>query len=339
MAVAIAQELVKQNSLYEILFVGTEAGLESRIVPPLGFPLKTIEIGGLKNVGLMKTIRSLLQIPASFWKSLGFIKGFNPDITVGVGGYASGPVILAARVMRSPSVIIEPNVQPGLTNRLLSPFVQGAMVAFSETADWFGKKARITGIPIREEFYAIQRRFPEDGPLRILIFGGSRGSHPINLLLIEAAPHLSTLNVSIIHQTGPEDHEMVQNAYQRSGIDAEVLQYIDEMPHQFGKADLIISRSGASTIAEITAAGVPALLIPFPHATDDHQKKNAETLANKGAAILTEQSRITGESLASQIDHLNNHRAQLKIMSDASRALARPDSTTRIIEFIKEIAV
>jgi len=338
MAVAIAQELSRQMASIRFLFIGTRSGLESRIVPELGFTLETIEIGGLKNVGLVRTVRSLLQIPVSLLKSLRLIRSFRPDITVGVGGYASGPVILASWMLRIPSVIIEPNVLPGFTNRLLSPLVRGAMVAFPETAEWFGDKARRTGIPIRQEFYELRKEVPGNGPLRLLIFGGSQGSRPINQLLIGAAPYLARLDLRIVHQTGPADLERVREAYRQEEIQAEVTEYIDRMPRAFSEADLVISRSGASTIAEITAASLPAILIPLPHAADDHQKKNAEALVRRGAAIMMEQHRTDGESLASKIEFLVGNRRELEKMSRAGRALARPESTREIVEFIKEVA-
>jgi len=337
MAIAIAQQLKMRQPGIDSLFAGTEDGLEARIVPSLGFKLETIKIGGLKKVGALRTIRTLLQLPLSFWSSLGIIRRFSPQVVVGVGGYSSGPVVLAAWLLRIPTLIIEPNVFPGFANRILSRVASRAAVAFEETARWFGRKAKVTGVPVRSEFFEVPEQGTPRTPPTLLVYGGSRGSQPINELIVEALPFLSPEQVSIIHQTGPQNYEEVSDRYEEIGFPAEVLPYIDDMPGYFAKADLLLCRAGASTMAEITAAGKPAILIPFPHATDDHQRKNAEALAVRGAAVLVHQKSTDGQQLATAIKDLAGEHKRLISMSTASRKLAKPGATDSIVNLMEEI--
>lgn len=334
MAISIAQHLKLRQPEVTTLFAGTEDGLESRIVPRLGFKLETIRIGGLKKVGGLQTLKTLFQLPTSLIESLQIVHGFIPQVVVGVGGYSSGPLVFAACLMRIPTLIIEPNVYPGFANRLLSRFARRAAVAFEETAEWFGPKAQVTGVPVRAEFFQVPTVSPRTPPT-LLVFGGSRGSQPINDLLIAALPFLSPEQVSIIHQTGPQHHQDVDRRYQKLGFPAEVLPYIDEMPEYFCKADFLLCRAGASTIAEITAAGKPAILIPFPHATDDHQRRNAEALSSRGAAVLLDQKTIDGKMLAATISELAAESERLVAMSDESRRLGKPMATDRILDLME----
>jgi UDP-N-acetylglucosamine--N-acetylmuramyl-(pentapeptide) pyrophosphoryl-undecaprenol N-acetylglucosamine transferase len=256
---------------------------------------------------------------------------------VGVGGYSSGPVVLAAWLLRIPTLIIEPNVYPGFANRILSRFASRAAVAFEETAGWFGRKARVTGVPVRSEFFEVPAQATPRTPPTLLVYGGSRGSQPINKLIVEALPFLSPEKVSIIHQTGPQNYEEVSARYEDNGFPAEVLPYIDNMPGYFAKADLVLCRAGASTMAEITAAGKPAILIPFPHATDDHQRKNAEALAVRGAAVLLHQKSTDGQQLGTVIKELTGESERLTSMSTESRRLAKPGATDSIVNLMEEI--
>ncbi|UCF38241.1 MAG: undecaprenyldiphospho-muramoylpentapeptide beta-N-acetylglucosaminyltransferase [Acidobacteriota bacterium] len=336
MAVAVAQALKERSSGIDLLFAGTEQGLEARILPPLGFNLRTIEIGGLKNVGLRRLVTTGLQLIPSIVQSLRIVREFRPSLVVGVGGYSSGPLVLATRMLRIPALLLEPNVLPGFTNRLLRRWCQGAAVAYEETARWFGKKARITGIPIREQFFSVPDLAPHEGPLEVLVFGGSQGSRPINELVVAAAHNLSADRFSLVHQTGPRDFERISREYSSLRFPVEVVPYIDDMPLRFEAADLIISRSGASTIAEITAAGRPSILIPFPHAADDHQKKNAEALESRGAAILFEQVGSDPSQLAAKLVELDSQRERLAEMGKKSRSLAKPNAVARIIQLMEE---
>ncbi|MGH9341905.1 MAG: undecaprenyldiphospho-muramoylpentapeptide beta-N-acetylglucosaminyltransferase [Acidobacteriota bacterium] len=338
MAVAIAHELRERNPQTEIRFVGTKRGMEKNILPQLGFELQLIDIGGLKNVGLSRIASTLLRLPASLVASWKLVRSYAPTVIVGLGGYSSGPVIVAGKLMRFPCLLIEPNVRAGLTNRWLKPWVDRAAVAFEETARGFGCKARLTGIPIRREFHAIREDVSSQGPLRLLAFGGSQGSHAINRLLCDALPHLAGGRVSIMHQTGPSDWEWVRQRYREAGFEAEVIEFIEDMPARFSRSDLIISRSGASSVAEIAASGRAALLIPFPRAADDHQRRNAEALAKRNAALVLEEEQTSGLELATTVLQLADDRTRLRAMAQSSRALAQPESTGKVIELMEEIA-
>jgi UDP-N-acetylglucosamine--N-acetylmuramyl-(pentapeptide) pyrophosphoryl-undecaprenol N-acetylglucosamine transferase len=336
MSVAIVQELKARSPALEVLFAGTAEGLESRILPRLGYRLETIRIGGMKQVGLIRRLRTFAQLPASVAKSLRIVRSFRPNVMVGLGGYSSGPPLLAGGILGIPSLLIEPNVYPGFANRLLRPFAGAAAVAFEETARWFGAKARVTGVPVRREFFLVRKRDFRKPPT-VLVFGGSRGSRPINRIVVDALPHLPRGQVRLIHQTGAEDYESVAEAYRIAGWEAEVAPYIDDMPSVFGRADLLICRAGASTIAEIAAAGRPALLIPFPHAADDHQRHNARTLEAQGAAVLLDQERTSGSALARTVVALVSDRPRLARMAEKCAALGRPDAADQIIDLMEEI--
>lgn len=338
MALAVAREIRRREPSAQILFAGTAEGLESRIVPEQGYPLRTIRIGGLKNVGAKRLIATLLQMPGALLASLRIVREFSPSTVVGVGGFSSGPIVAAARLAGVPALLIEPNAHPGFANRLLAHFCQTAAVAFDETAAWFGRKAHVTGVPIRQEFFSIETVPSGDGRLRLLIFGGSRGSHPINMAVLESLPFLAETPLSVVHQTGPADFSDVKEAYRKHPVDAEICDYIHDMPQAFSKADVVLSRAGASTIGEITAAGKPAILIPFPQAADDHQTRNAEALAKRNAAILLHQKDLTGRGLAAQIMDLQTNRVRLGEMSGASRTLAHPGATQKIVNLMEELA-
>jgi UDP-N-acetylglucosamine--N-acetylmuramyl-(pentapeptide) pyrophosphoryl-undecaprenol N-acetylglucosamine transferase len=321
MAVALAKELRKRDPGVRILFIGTKRGLESRIVPSCGYELDTIEVGGLKNVGVAKTLKTAVQLPSSLLQSWRMVRRFRPCVIAGVGGYASGPVVLAGRLSGFPCLLIEPNAYPGFTNRLLSRIVDYAAVGFQETADWFGKKARITGIPIREDFLDLQPEASPDSRLRLLIVGGSQGSRPINTLVCEALPFLPPEKLAVVHQTGPSDLARVKEHYAGTSFSAEVSDYIENIPGYFKRTDLIISRAGASSVAEITAAGKASVLIPFPGAADDHQRKNALALERTGASVLLEQGKVTGRELADLIIALEADRERLSTMASNARKL------------------
>ncbi len=339
MAVAVRDCMAARGGTRpESLFVGTPSGLENRILPPLEFPLETIRIGGLQRVGLRRQLATLARLGPTLLRSLEIVKRFAPQIVVGLGGYSSGPVVAAARLRRVPAVLIEPNAVPGLTNRWLAPFCNGAAVAFESTAAHFRGRVRLTGIPIRQEFHRIRSRPGGNARLGVLIFGGSRGSRPINRLVSEALPALARLPLEIVHQTGPDDREAVERAYAEAGVAAQVVEFLHDMPARFERADLIVSRSGACTIAEITAAGRPSILIPFPQAADDHQTVNARALVQHGAALLVEQRTATPQSLADAVASLEADRPRLAAMGEAARSLARPDSSDRIVELLEEVA-
>ena len=337
MAVALAEELKRRDPQIEVLFVGVEKGLEKKILPALSFPLQTIKIGGLKGVGLSQMIRTLVQLPGSLGASRRIVRSFVPSIIVGLGGYSSGPVMMAGKGLGCPSILIEPNVYPGFTNRILKGWVDGVAVAFEETAEWFGKKARLTGIPVRQEFFEVGSDIMRSKRLRLLVFGGSQGSRPINQLVCDALPFLPSDQFVVVHQTGPDDHRSIQEKYTQAGVEAEVLDFIQDMPACMEGCDLVLSRAGASTVAEIAAAGRPAVLVPLPQAADDHQRKNAAVFVERRAAVVLEQNETTGRELARVLVELAGEPDRLRQMAQASSGLGERDSRRKIVGLMEEV--
>ena len=337
MAVAVIQRLRESGSSPEILFVGTRRGLENRILPDLGVTVERISLGGLKRTGLLRAFRTLLQLPAALLRAAGIIRRFRPAVVVGLGGYSSGPVVLVASWMRIPCLVIEPNVDPGLANRLLAPWVDRVAVAFEETAGRFGPKARLTGIPVRPHFHRERKRSNPGGPLRVLIFGGSQGSVAVNRLVCEALDEVPPERIRLVHQTGPRDRSRVEAHYRKLGIFGAVLEYIHDMPERLHWADLVICRAGALTLAEVTAAGKASILIPFPHAADDHQRSNARALVRRGAALILEEGEGAGPELARMIRELDRDRLRLGTLAAASGALGDPRSCDRIVRVLREL--
>ncbi len=331
--IAIAQELKMRNAETRILFVGTARGLETRIVPREGFELELIEVAALKRVSSRERIKSLLMLPKSFLAVRSLIKKVNPDLVIGVGGYASGPVLLMAALMKVPTLVAEQNALPGFTNRVLARFVKAAALSFEEAKKYFGEKAEITGNPVRAEFFDIPIKEPA-GVTHIFITGGSQGARAVNDAMIGALPLLAEEKdrLTFTHQTGENDFEKVRVAYEKSGLKAEVKPFIDQMVPEFISADLVICRSGATTVAELAAAGKPAIMIPFPYASDDHQRKNAEAVERGGAGRMILQAELTSERLAQEILWLANDPQQLLRMAEAGKKLGHPDAAARVVD-------
>ena len=337
MAVAVIQRLRELGSSPEILFVGTRRGLENRILPDLDVKLERMTLGGLNRTGFLKAFQTLLQLPAALLRAGGILRRFRPAAVVGLGGYSSGPVVLVASWMRIPCLVIEPNVHPGLANRLLAPWVDRVAVAFEETAGRFGRKARLTGIPVRPQFHRDRNPPNPGGPLRVLIFGGSQGSVAINRLVCQALEELSPERIRLIHQTGPRHRGQVEERYRKLGVFGAVLEYIHDMPERLHWADLVICRAGALTLAEVTAAGKASILIPYPYAADDHQRTNAQALVRRGAALILEEGEEAGPALARLIRDLDRDRLQLGALAAASGALGDPRSCDRIIGVLGDL--
>ena len=337
-ALAVAEEFRRRDPAHQVLFVGTDTGLEKRVVPAAGYALRTLPGAGFKGVGAGAKLRSLSLLPRSLWGSLQLLREFRPDVVFGVGGYASGPAMFAAAIGRWPTVLFEANVEPGLANRLLGPLVKRAAVTYEETLSRFGAKAVRTGSPVRAEFFAVPAKAHKP-PFTLLLFGGSHGALAINQAVVDALDLLCASHppLRFIHQTGERDYNAVRVAYARREIRAEVLPFITDMPARFVEADLVICRAGASTVAELAAAGRAAILIPFPHATDQHQLRNAEVLARAGAARLLEQSALSGERLAAEVLELFEHPECLTEMESAVRPLAVPDAAARIADLIESV--
>jgi len=332
-ALAIANQLKKSYNA-ECLFIGTARGIENRLVPAAGFPLQLVQVGALKNVSLMTRLKTAFDLPRAVWAASGMLNEFAPDVVIGVGGYASGPAMLAAVVKHIPTLAFEPNVVPGFANRMVAKFVSGAAVHFEETAKYF-RHAEVTGVPVRQAFFEIAPK--RGGVPTVLVFGGSQGAHAINEAMMRCLPVLlrEAPGIHIIHQTGERDYNDALTAYQRIGESAagfkfEVSKFIEDMPAAFSRADLVVCRSGASTVAEIAAAGKPAVFVPFPRAADDHQRVNAEALARHGAAVVVEESKLEGVWLAETIAALLQDSRRLRQMSQAARELAHPNAALEI---------
>lgn len=337
--VAIARELQRRDHCLEVVFVGTARGLETRIVPAEGFPLELIEVRALKRVGWRARLGSLLILPGTFFTVWSKLRTRRPELVVGVGGYASGPVVLVAALMGIPTLIAEQNAWPGFTNRILARFVDAAAVSFEEARRFFGAKARLTGNPVRQEFFEIpeaELRSASD-PLRILVTGGSLGARAINEAVIGALPILADSNcrLSFTHQTGRIDtgeEERLREAYASAGFTARVRPFLDRMVDEFRDADLVICRAGATTVAELAAAGRPSILVPFPFAADDHQRRNAEAVENGGAGRLILQADLTPQRLAAEVRELTSNPDRLRSMAQAARRLARPGAAAAVVD-------
>ena len=339
--IAVAKEIMRRDPESIVRFVGTARGLETRLVPKAGFGLSLIESSGLKNVSLAAWVRGAILLPMSIFAARGVIKDFRPEIVIGAGGYVSGPVLLAAALMRLPTLVMDSNALPGWTNRVLARFVDKAAVSFSEALPYFRGKGVLTGNPVRSEFFEIPAKQRDGTHISLLVFGGSQGARAINEAMIAAltglTSHKDTLHVT--HQTGEADYEKVRRGYDAAGwqSNVEVRPYIDDMVNEFAKADLIVSRAGATTSAELVAAGKPAIMVPFPLAADDHQRKNAEALQAGGAARMILQKELTGERLATEIDSLLKDPLGIDRMEVASRKLARRDAATAAVDLMEEL--
>jgi UDP-N-acetylglucosamine--N-acetylmuramyl-(pentapeptide) pyrophosphoryl-undecaprenol N-acetylglucosamine transferase len=339
--IAVAKEVMRRSPQSEVRFVGTAKGLETRLVPQAGFELSLIESAGLKNVSVAARLRGLLVLPKSFFAARRLIREFRPDVVVGAGGYVSGPVLLTAALARVPTLVMESNALPGFTNRKLARFVKRAAVTFEAALPYFRGKGVVTGNPVRREFFDIRRKARDATRFSVLVFGGSQGARAINEAMVAALPHLDAERnvLSIKHQTGEADYEKIRAGYMDEGWgeQADVRPYIDDMVAEFAAADLIICRAGATTTAELVAAGKAAIMIPFPQAADDHQRKNAEALQEAGAARMILQRELTGERLAAEIAKLVQSPDELTRMEEAGRKLARGDAAAATVDLMEEL--
>lgn len=342
-AIAIARQLLASDNA-EVLFLGTPRGLESRLVPQAGFPLALIKVGQLNNVSLLTRLRTLLDLPLSILRCIDLLRRFRPNVVVGVGGYASGPAMLAAQLLRIPTLAFEPNAVPGMANRLVGKRVAAAAVNFAPAAAYF-RNAQVTGIPVRHEFFELTSR-PAGHTARqphLLIFGGSQGARVLNQIMPQIiVPLLAAVpGLTVLHQAGARHAEATQAAYAATPADParwQVHAFLDDMPARFAAADLILARSGAGTVAELAAAGKPAVLIPFPQAADDHQRKNAEVMAEAAAAVMILEAELTPDCLLGELTRLLGSPNELAAMSESARTLAHPDATEVIAAMVRSIA-
>jgi UDP-N-acetylglucosamine--N-acetylmuramyl-(pentapeptide) pyrophosphoryl-undecaprenol N-acetylglucosamine transferase len=354
--VAIARELLARRPGATVSFAGTARGIEARVIPREGFPLDLLRSAGLKGHSLAARARGVALLPLSFIDAWGIISRRTPDLVIGVGGYSSGPVVMIAALRRIPTLLAEQNAVPGLTNRILSRVVSAAAVTFDSTVSFFGRRGFVAGNPVRPEFFAAEHAehaepaksaehaehagvAPERGPrARVLIFGGSQGAHAINVAMVAAAPRLAADGgVDITHQTGERDVELVRSAYRDAGLAARVEPFLVAMDREMKQADVIVSRAGSTSIAELTAVGRAAILIPLPTATDDHQTKNAEVLVRAGAAEVLAQNEMTGRVLADRLLALARDPVRRAALAAAARGLAKPDAARLIVDRVLEL--
>ncbi len=339
-ALAIADALRAGPGGAELLFLGTPRGLESTLVPKAGYRLELIEVGQLKNVSLATRARTLLDLPLAVLKARTLLRSFRPDVVVGVGGYASGPAMAAAILAGVPTLAFEPNAAPGLANRLVGKRVSAAAVNFAPAARFF-RNAQVTGIPVREAFFALPEKSPGSPP-HLLVFGGSQGARVLNQIMPRILPALldALPSLTVLHQAGARAAEETRAAFAAAGADSRrwtVSAFLDDMPLRFAAADLVLARSGASTVAELCAAGKPSLLVPFPLAADDHQRRNAEVLVDQGAASVLIEAELTPERLLAELLRLLGDRGALERMAQRARALARQDASDVIAGMVRAL--
>lgn len=336
-AIAIAQELHKRYAA-ECLFIGTARGVENRLVPAAGFRLQLVKVGALNRVSLATRLKTLFDLPRAIVSAGRMLSDFQSDVVIGVGGYASGPAMMAAIRKRIPTLAFEPNYVPGFANRAVARFVSAAAVHFEHTGEYF-RNPTVTGVPVRPAFFQIPKKPYEPGLPTLLVFGGSQGARAINQAMVRALPALKQRlpGLHVLHQTGERDYNETRDGYARAGVEAEVQKFIDDMPAFFARADLILCRSGASTVAEITAAAKPAVFVPFPLAADDHQRRNAEALEQAGAAVVLEETKLDEVWLVDTLTALLDDSGRLARMSQAACSLAHPDAAKDIAELAMKI--
>jgi UDP-N-acetylglucosamine--N-acetylmuramyl-(pentapeptide) pyrophosphoryl-undecaprenol N-acetylglucosamine transferase len=339
--VALAEHLRELDKDAPILFVGTARGIEARELPRLGWPLELITVRGVKTKGVVGAVRGLLSIPAALWQSRRILKKFKPDVVIGVGGYASAPVVLMARLLGIPTGVMEQNSIPGLANRWLGKVCGAVFATFDESRRFFPEhKILMTGNPVR---LAISRALlapPQATPStpRLLVVGGSQGAVAVNQVVIEAMKLLKQkgFTPALVHHTGKTGFEEARKAYADAGIDATCSEFIQDMASAYLDADLVIARAGATTVAELALAGLPAIFIPYPHAADNHQEKNAEAVVAAGGAVLFRQSELTATTLAETIHTLLGDRERLNRMRSAMKSMARADAAKGILDWCLE---
>ena len=331
--IAVARELRSRG--HQVSFVGTEHGLEARLVPEAGFPLKTIRIGGLNSVGLRQKATTLGRLPQATLSSDRAVR--SAAAVFSMGGYVAGPPVIAAILRRVPVVVMEPNAVPGFTNRSISRLMSRALVSFEETARFFPPgRTEVTGLPVREEFFRIQPKV-RDEELHVLITGGSQGSRTLNHAAKQSWPlFLSAgFRVRFTHQTGAAGFDEIHEAFATSGLQGEVVRFISDMPAAFSAADLVVCRAGAGAVSELAAAGKPSILVPFPYAADNHQTHNAQAMERGGAARLVRDAELTGEKLFEAVTQLM---ANLEAMGAAARCFSKPGAARRAADVLEEVA-
>lgn len=341
---AVADEVRRRGG--EVVFVGTQRGIEARAVPAAGYPLEFLEVSGLKRMGVAGTFKALSKLPLAFWQSRQILERFAPDCVLGVGGYASGPLVMTAALQGIPTALQEQNSVPGFTNRTLGLLARQVYLGFPEAASGFSaRKCLHTGNPVRSMFLQRARRASQAFGAAgggILVVGGSQGARAVNDLMVEALKSLAAAGPcpKVLHQTGKADADRIAQAYQENGLApyVDVQPFIDDMAEAYAQADLVVGRAGALTLAELAIVGKPSVLIPLPTAADDHQTKNAEAFASAGAAVVCAQGTLTGAMLGSTLGGLLSDRARLRDMAAACQELARPNAARDVANALQSLS-
>jgi UDP-N-acetylglucosamine--N-acetylmuramyl-(pentapeptide) pyrophosphoryl-undecaprenol N-acetylglucosamine transferase len=338
-ALAIGREWLSRGKEREVVLVGTQRGLEMKLVPAAGFPLETLRIAGLKGKGGATLVKNLGMLGPGFLDAFRVLRKHRPVAAFGVGGYAAGPMLMATWMKGIPNVIFEANAEPGFTNKVLARICKRIATGYESSAQTWGAKAVVTGCPVRPEFFSISPRAPEK-PYRLLITGGSQGALPVNRAFVDAMDRLAARKheLSIVHQTGERDYNAVRTAYARREIHAEVVPFLTNMSERFAWADVIVCRAGAITAAEVAAAGRAAIFIPFGRATDSHQLRNAQEMARAGAGRVIPEPELTPERLTNEIFSLLHQPREIEKQATAARTLARPNAVGDIVNLIEEVA-
>lgn len=334
--IALAEEVTTRDVRNEVVFVGTDRGLEARVVPAAGYPLEVIHVSGLKGMGAVRLLKALVALPSAFLESVQLLRKWRPDVVVGVGGYASGPVVLAAWLLRIPTAVQEQNALPGMTNKLLGHVVKRVFTSFDAARAYFPEeKVHLTGNPIRRKLLDnyLRSRVAHDR-FTVLVFGGSLGAKGINQRMLEALEHIEDIKdqLHFVHQTGKADVAVVREGYRARGFDADVVEFIDDMSQAYARAELVICRAGATTLAELTVCKKASILIPFPRAADNHQEINARALVDAGAALMFREEELTGKALAEQIRALKDHPERLRHMEKKAGLLGRPEAAKELAD-------
>ena len=338
-AIAIAREWMSRGKEREVVLVGTQRGLEMKLVPQAGLQLETLRVAGLKGKGGTTLVKNLAMLGPGLLDAVRVLRKHRPVAAFGVGGYAAGPMMLATWMSGVPNIIFEPNAEPGFTNRVLAKISTRIAAGYDRSARALGVKAVVTGCPVREEFFAITPRVLEK-PFRLLVTGGSQGALAINRTFVDAMDRLAARKseLAIVHQTGERDYNAVRTAYARREYAAEVVPFLTNMAERFAWADVIVCRAGAITASEMAAAGRAAIFIPFGAATDSHQLRNAQEMARAGAGRVIPETELTAERLISEVFSLLDQPREIERMSNAARGLARPDAAREIVNLIEEVA-
>ncbi len=333
--IAIAEAVKANVPNSSVLFVGTERGIEARVLPEKGWDLALITVSGIKTGKLIRRVKGLFSVPRAMWQSWKILRRFKPDVVIGVGGYASGPCVLVASLTRRPTAILEQNSIPGFTNKTLGKFCRKIFIAFDKTRDYFSdKKTSLIGNPIRPAIRALPPATAAPGK-NLFVFGGSLGARAINHVVAKSAGELIANDYTIFHQTGKTDYEQTKALYEEANASVDCLAFVDDMAEKYQWCDVIVSRAGATTVAELELVGKPAILIPYPHAADDHQTYNAKELEERGAVVVIKQSELTTETLTAALAKISEPATYLA-MAKAMAAHAKPDASTQVLQWCQD---